>query len=326
MARDWTAESSDLRAPLSRRLLAVSVPGAFLAVLPHLSIGSSAILAVLQALLPLLFLAALGMCAVLACRRSFIPAVVLLVLAAASVVPVLAPSAGTTCSPGAPLTVVSLNAGRGHADASSLAAVIGESDPAILVLVETSEPLLKALAAESLDWAYTHRTGEVFTGGSVDTVFLSRYPLREEAPAVLQSQGALFDAPVAVIEHPEAGRIRVAGIHPAPPTYAPSSWASSLYRLAAWKEEHAGMPLVLAGDFNATTAHPHFRTLAAGLAEASPAWGPWAAGTWPADSAIPAFAAIDHVLVRGLAVRDAERFSVPGTDHHGIVAQLSSCR
>lgn len=326
MARDRTGESSDLRVTLSRSLLPVSVAGVFLAVLPHLSFGASGILAVLQALLPLLFLATLGLCVVLAFRRYFAPAVVLLVLAATSMVPVLAPSAGTTCSPGAPVTVVSLNAGRGHADASSLAAVIGESDPDILVLVEAGEPLLKALEAEIPGWAYVHRTGEVFTGGSVDTVILSGHPLREEAPAVLQSQGALFDAPVAVIEHPEAGRIRVAGIHPAPPTHAPSSWAGSLRRLAAWKEEHASMPLVLAGDFNATTAHPHFRTLAAGLVDASPAWGPWAAGTWPANSAIPAFAGIDHVLARGLAVRTAERFSVSGTDHHGIVAHLSSCQ
>lgn len=90
--------------------------------------------------------------------------------------------------------------------------------------------------------------------------------------------------------------------------------------------EQNGMPLVMAGDFNATAAHPQFRALAAGLVEASPRFGPWAGATWPADMDLPAFAGIDHVLVRGLAVLDSERFSVPGTDHHGIVAHLASCR
>lgn len=147
MAGARTGESTDRRAPLSRRLATVLVPGAVLAVLPHPSIGASRILPVLQALLPVLFLAALGLCAVLAFRRSFAPAAVLLALAAASMLPVFAPSTGTTCTPGAPVKVLSLNAGRGHADAAALAEVVGGSDPDVLVLVESSEPTLAALAA-----------------------------------------------------------------------------------------------------------------------------------------------------------------------------------
>lgn len=85
------------------------------------------------------------------------------------------------------------------------------------------------------------------------------------------------------------------------------------------------MPLVLAGDLNATDAHLQIRGLAAGLADASPMLGPWPAGTWPANSAFPAFAGIDHVWVRGLAVVDAQRITVPGTEHHGIVAHLAAC-
>ncbi|WP_411732470.1 endonuclease/exonuclease/phosphatase family protein [Paeniglutamicibacter sp.] len=319
-----------LRAPHSGRLVAVLVPGSLLAALPHLSFGASGVLAVLQALLPLLALAALGLCVVLAFRRDFVPAAVLLALAAASLVPSMAPSiasAGrTTCVPARQLTVLSLNAGRGHADPASLAAVVGDTDPDVLVLVESSERLLTALAAELPDRAYAHRTGKVVTGGSVDTVILSKHPFQEQPPAVLQSNGALFDAPVAVIDHPRLGQLRVAGMHPAPPTHAPESWVSTLQLLEAWKGEQAGMPLVLAGDFNATPSHPQFRALAAGLADASPLMGPFPAGTWPADSVIPAFTGIDHVLVRGLAVLDAERFTVPGTDHHGIVAQMASCR
>jgi endonuclease/exonuclease/phosphatase (EEP) superfamily protein YafD len=319
-----------MRKPLALRLVPVLVPGAFLAALPHLSFGPFRILAVLQALLPLWCVAALLACLVLALRRAFVPAAVLLVLAAASLAPVVAPSVGsvtgTTCTPGEQVRVLSLNAEHGRADTSSLAEVIRHSAPDVLVLVESSEPMLTALAAGFPAWEYTHRTGKVVTGGSADTVILSRHPLQEEAAAALQSNGALFDVPVAVIDHPLTGPIRVAGVHPAPPTYSPSSWAGTLQDLGAWKHGQTGMPLVMAGDFNATAAHPQFRALAAGLVEASPRLGPWAGATWPADMDLPAFAGIDHVLVRGLAVLGSERFSVPGTDHHGIVARLASCR
>jgi endonuclease/exonuclease/phosphatase (EEP) superfamily protein YafD len=227
-------------------------------------------------------------CLVLALRRALAPAAVLLILAAVSILPATAPilqatvpMATTPCTPGAQVSVVSLNAGRGHADPAALAAVIENSDPDVLVLVEASEPMIKALAAGLPAWDYTHRTGPVLTGGAIDTVILSRHPLRQEAAAALQSEGALFDIPVAVIDHPLAGSIRIAGIHPAPPTHAPASWAQTLRRLEVWTDEQTGMPLVLAGDFNATAAHPQFRALAAGLTEASPKMGPWAMATWP---------------------------------------------
>ncbi len=41
-------------------------------------------------------------------------------------------------------------------------------------------------------------------GGAVDTVILAVHPLHGEEPAARQSAGALFDVPVAVIDHPRA--------------------------------------------------------------------------------------------------------------------------
>ena len=219
-----TRQMRERRVPPARRYLVPAlISGSFLAMLPHLSLGAFGILAVLQVLLPVLSLAALGLCLALASRRAYAAAMVLLVLASASLAPLMGPEAGTTCRPGMPVIVVSLNAGRDHADIPALAAAVGVSDPDVLVLVETSEPMLRALAAEFPGWAYTHRTGAVVTGGSVGTMILCRRHLKEQAPAVLQSEGALLDPPVAVIAHPRPGNIRVAGIHPAPPTHAPSS-------------------------------------------------------------------------------------------------------
>lgn len=145
------ANPARMRRPLALRLVPVLVPGVLLAALPHLSLGPFRILAVLQALLPLWCVAALLVFLFLALRRAFVPAAVLLVLAAASLAPVMAPSVGsmtgTRCTPGEQVRVLSLNAEHGRADTSSLAEVIRGSAPDVLVLVESSEPMLTALAA-----------------------------------------------------------------------------------------------------------------------------------------------------------------------------------
>ncbi|GAA5227830.1 endonuclease/exonuclease/phosphatase family protein [Paeniglutamicibacter antarcticus] len=121
-------------------------------------------------------------------------------------------------------------------------------------------------------------------------------------------------------------KICVAGIHPVPPTRDPASWADTLETVRAWSQEKTEMPLVLAGDFNATRAQPGFRALATGFAQSAPSWGPIGIGSWPANTKVPAFAANDHVLARGLAAGRSVPLVVAGTDHHGIVARLASCR
>lgn len=190
------------RAPKTRGMLPVIIAGALLVLLPHLYFGDSRSLAVVQALL--------------------------LASAAVSLVPVFQPGAGGACGPGEPVTVLSLNAGRGHADPSVLADAITASAPDVLVLVGASEPMLQELAGTLPQWDYTHRTGPVVAGAVVDSVTLSRHPMHAEAPAARQTDGSLFDVPVAVIGHPRTGSIRVAGIHPVPPTHGPASWTATL--------------------------------------------------------------------------------------------------
>lgn len=310
---------------LLHREIPVTLAGALLVLLPWIDFWPSRLVSVLQALLPLLCLAAVAYSVVLLFKRAWILATVLLVCLGLSLAPTLAPGTRAVCPPGSELTVLSLNAGRGHTDPTGLAKEVSQADPDILVLVEASEPMIKALASSTAGWDYTERTGPVRTGGSVDTVILSRYPLRSEEPAALQSDGALFDIPVALIDLPRAGQLRVAGIHPVPPTHDPASWERTLNVLADWVQPRTDLPLVLAGDFNGTRAHPQFRALADGFDEVPPSYGPVPMGTWPANSVFPAFAAIDHVLVRGMASQGSQRFSVPGTDHFGIIAQLSAC-
>ncbi|ASN38717.1 hypothetical protein CGQ24_06655 [Arthrobacter sp. 7749] len=307
-------------------LALVAVLGAALAMLPHVRVVSPPVVAMAQAVLPILLIGALVLSLILCLRRAFIAAAILLVFGGLALLPLLPQAPARDCSDAAQLSVLSLNAGRGNAEVRDLAEAIRKTDPTVLVLVETSEPMIEALKAELVRGAYRYRTESVVFGGSVDTVILSTFPLSQEPDAVSQVEGALFDAPVALIQHPDLGPLRIAGIHPIPPTHGATSWAATLHGIDAWQLRQDATPLILAGDFNATRAHPQFRELADHFQDAVPLLGPLPAGTWPADIAIPAMVRIDHILVRGFAPTEATRIDVSGTDHHGIVARLAVCR
>ncbi len=78
-------------------------------------------------------------------------------------------------------------------------------------------------------------------------------------------------------------------------------------------------PVVVAGDFNLTVGNPAWRDLhrVGGLLRchgAAPATYP----AWLGGLGI----AIDHVLVRGLALRSLAAVRLPGSDHRGVLAEI----
>jgi endonuclease/exonuclease/phosphatase (EEP) superfamily protein YafD len=86
----------------------------------------------------------------------------------------------------------------------------------------------------------------------------------------------------------------------------------------------------MAGDFNATAAHPAFRRFGdVGLRDAHREVGAGPVTTWP-RFAFPGLAQldgwfhIDHVLARGLAATDAGVVRIPGSDHDAVWAELAS--
>lgn len=234
-------------------------------------------------------------------------------------------SQGKVCEPLRALSILSLNIGAGSVSITQLGATIQKEAPDVLVLVEANETMLSKLRQSVSGWNYRYRTARIVHGGSTDSVILSSVPLRQEIEAVAQSELVLFDLPVAVIDDPTLGSIRVVAVHPMPPTHNPRMWAHTLERLARWHETQRDMPLIMAGDFNVTHAHPEFRALSQGFDDVSPRVGPFSLPSWPANASLPAFAAIDHVLVRDLKAVKSEQFSVTGTDHHGILIQLVGC-
>jgi endonuclease/exonuclease/phosphatase (EEP) superfamily protein YafD len=70
--------------------------------------------------------------------------------------------------------------------------------------------------------------------------------------------------------------------------------------------------------------HREFRELlGTGLTDAAEAAGKALTPTWPVNSPVPPFVALDHVLVSGdITVAGFERVLVPGSDHAAVVARL----
>lgn len=125
--------------------------------------------------------------------------------------------------------------------------------------------------------------------------------------------------------------VHVVGVH----LHSPASddgnakWRTELADLNRYAEEH-GDRLVLAGDFNAGSAHPGFAALLTHLRDAGRT--PWGTGTptWPVLGrghgvyrAMPPTLDIDHVLTgKHLSARGHRAVRVHGSDHKGVVAEI----
>lgn len=79
-------------------------------------------------------------------------------------------------------------------------------------------------------------------------------------------------------------------------------------------------PLVVFGDFNLTLADPMWPVLLAGASLRTAAGHEPA--SWP-DWLGPCGIAIDHILVRGAAIDGLRAFTLPGSDHRGLCAELT---
>lgn len=125
------------------------------------------------------------------------------------------------------------------------------------------------------------------------------------------------------------GRSTMMGVHTNAPAHSHlvDGWVTEMRDLRDWASGVDG-PLVMAGDFNSTTAHPELRRLVRGADGSSEmtdcGGGLFAAPTWPragAPSPVPVLR-LDHILVRGMTCAASGVVGVPGSDHAGIWADL----
>ncbi len=232
-----------------------------------------------------------------------------------------AQSVRATTVPAGPndLVVMAQNLYFGQADTDALVREVRERQPDLLILPEATQEAMSRLRRSGLDQLLPYQVGRLGAGAD-GTAIRSRYPLTVRDDDSLEA----FGQPTVSLRWGNRD-ITVRAVHTQSPSPMHSGgWRTSLVRLRDWvQQQPADTPLLLAGDFNASTAHRAYREAVDGLVDAHAATGAGYVRTWPRESIIPPFVHLDHVLVRGLGVVDAGVFSVPDTDHAGVWARVS---
>lgn len=237
---------------------------------------------------------------------------------------VAAPAWSSSTSPRADkdLTVLSVNLHEGKGNPLQIMDAVRYHAVDVLVLVEVTPEAVTDLDDDGARTYFPQRVGEA-REGVVGTLVMSRYPLTERDAGVSPAGDSL--QPVVDVTTP-VGRVRLRAVHPPPPLEGRTDdWHAALTSLTSWvHEQPTSEPLLLAGDFNASSGHPVFRRLADGLVDAQVAAGRGWVRTWPfEDRRFPPYVALDHQLSRGLVVVDAGQVALNRTDHAAVWASYA---
>ncbi len=255
-------------------------------------------------------------------RRWVVAVPIVVAMVAALVVAVPAWSSSTHPKAEADLTVMSLNLNDGHANPQQLMDAVRYHAVDVLVLLEATPEAVTDIDDAGARTFFTQRAGQA-REGVVGTLVLSRFPLTVLDDGVGPDGDSL--QPVVDVTTP-VGRVKLRAVHPPPPLrYQTDRWHAGLTSLTTWVQgQPTTEPLVLAGDFNASSGHPVFRRLAEGLVDAQVAAGNGWVRTWPFEGhRIPPYVALDHQLSRGLVVVDAGQVAFNRTDHAAVWASYS---
>lgn len=223
---------------------------------------------------------------------------------------------------GRTIRVMQANLMLGLADSNAVAAFVREHDVDVLTVQELTFDAESALSAAGVDRALPYRFTRPTPGGGGGAGIYSRFPMsaaRELPDFVLSNLVADLDVGS---EEP----LRVYSVHPVPPYPTPSTlWASEMELLLEEVQASATRPeVIVSGDFNSTRSHSRFRDiLAVGYEDAADRTGSGLIATYPTDKPFPAVVGIDHVLTRGVTASSLQRITVPGSDHHGLIAEIA---
>ena len=155
----------------------------------------------------------------------------------------------------------------------------------LVVLVEATPEGVARL--ERYGWSERFRyVAGAIEDGSSGSVIYSRFPLSDSAALPRSS----FLQWAATADVPEVGPVRVLGVHPCNPYCGGNRWTSEHAQLrSVIADQDAGVPLIVAGDFNAIDDHgPMMALRADGLRSATDVAGSGWLPTYPGQSADPA--------------------------------------
>ncbi len=192
-------------------------------------------------------------------------------------------------------------------------------DTDVLLLLEADRDYVARLDAAGAAQRFPYRLVSDASGGTA-TAMLSAAPLDEvELAPEDEMRFASWAADVRIGDE----TVRVRAVHPVPPLDGRAEvWRDEIGALDTWVSSTPG-PLVVAGDFNASAAHPVFRGLCAGPGALAGCGSIFAPPTWAPREWIPPVLPLDHVLTRELAVLDRGAFRVSGSDHRAVWATVA---
>jgi endonuclease/exonuclease/phosphatase (EEP) superfamily protein YafD len=218
------------------------------------------------------------------------------------------------------LTVLSFNMRIGNGDAASVLAEAARHRADLVMLQEMTPDALENLQAAGVDAAYAYHFVRPAGGGNGVGIF-SRYPLTDTRAYHGFSNQVLSAAVVG----PTGVRFTAFSAHIAAPWPQEAwEWRAELARLGTLLSSVDG-PVVVAGDFNATTSFRAFRdAIARGkVTDAASATGNATLRTYPADrGVIPPLLGIDHVLVRSFRAQSIDTLHIAGSDHRALIARI----
>ncbi len=220
-----------------------------------------------------------------------------------------------------PITVLSLNIRVGGAEEAQLAQQAATAD--IVVLVEVTPGALQVLRDGPMGRRFPYVVPQTDLVDNGSAIF-SRFPLSE--PRTLPRTSWVMRSTVADV--PRLGRLTVVGAHPCNPLCGMDKWVDDHAVLRQYLATLGSGPVLVAGDFNAVDDHAPMRALDAdGFESAADIAGAGWLPTYPADRGFPPLLPIDHILLNDrLTASSVSAFTVAGTDHRGLRAEIGGTR
>jgi endonuclease/exonuclease/phosphatase (EEP) superfamily protein YafD len=231
------------------------------------------------------------------------------------------------------LRVVTLNMLVGKAPADALVGLARATGADVLFVQELTDEAAARLDRAGIGTVFGHRMTEHSGQSEHDTGIYARHPLRSDVagrcpegaggPSRVTHRSARLDLPSG-----HSARLVCVHIPPPKPPWAPSyaeRWQAELGRVPPPGSLPGNLPVVLAGDFNATVDHAPLRAvLGRGYRDAACEVGNGLVPTWgPEPHGQPPLLTIDHVLVGpGCAVLRTRVHRIPGIDHRALYAEL----
>ncbi|MEO7371365.1 MAG: endonuclease/exonuclease/phosphatase family protein [Ilumatobacteraceae bacterium] len=276
---------------------------------------------VLQSLTPLAFLPMYALLVTALLARRFTQsgfALVLVVVHIFSVAPAIGGADPPHWAASAPtIRVVSANVYDHNSLLTAAASTLVAQDADVMMVVELTRPMLRALVTAGLDDRYPYQLVGSFSdkrSSSTESIF-SRVPFDTARKQSIGQQ----DWPMVTITVGDS-TVDLLAVHAENALRNVDEWNRELAQIRELSSESHD-PIIVAGDFNSTRWSPEFgRLLGSGMVDASESAGDGLSFSWPVGRLLPfPVMRLDHALgSAGLAPTAVKNLTIPGSDHRAL--------